>query len=274
MTTSSFGEHLKREREMRGVSLDEISAATRISTRFLEALESEQWDKLPGGVFNRGFVRAVARFLGLNEENLVAEYTLATGDRVPAQTWPPGVPPPEVGERSRTFPWLAALLVAVILAGGWVAWRRYVAARSARRAASELVVPSAVPNPPPAPASMRAGETENSSSTTPAGTSASPARPSSAAEPATLHLTVALAEGKATSVKVVADGETVFDGAMESGQSQRFRALEQFEISARDPYALQLELNGQRVVSVTSAGSPGKIRLTRRNLKKPSGGPD
>ncbi len=274
MTTSSFGEHLKREREMRGVSLDEISAATRISTRFLEALESEQWDKLPGGVFNRGFVRAVARFLGLNEENLVAEYTLATGDRVPAQTWPPGVPPPEVGERSRTFPWLAALLVAVILAGGWVAWRRYVAARAARRAASELVVPSALPNPRPAPASKTAGETENSSSTTPAGTSASPASPSSAAEPATLHLTVALAEGKATSVKVVADGETVFDGAMESGQSQRFRALEQFEISARDPYALQLELNGQRVVSVTSAGSPGKIRLTRRNLKKPSGGPD
>jgi len=44
---------------MRGVSLEEIAGTTRISTRFLEALETESWDRLPGGVFNRGFVRAV-----------------------------------------------------------------------------------------------------------------------------------------------------------------------------------------------------------------------
>ena len=85
MTKGTFGEGLKREREMRGVSLDEISAATRIATRFLQAIENEQWDQLPGGVFNRGFVRAVARYLGLDEENTVAEYVLAVGDR-------PGVP--------------------------------------------------------------------------------------------------------------------------------------------------------------------------------------
>ena len=41
---------------------------------FLQAIEDEQWDQLPGGVFNRGFVRAVARYLGLDEENIVAEY--------------------------------------------------------------------------------------------------------------------------------------------------------------------------------------------------------
>ena len=68
-----FGEHLRREREMRGISLEEIASATRIGTRFLEALETEQWGQLPGGVFNRGFVRAIAHHLGLNEEALVAE---------------------------------------------------------------------------------------------------------------------------------------------------------------------------------------------------------
>ena len=61
MASTPFGEHLKREREMRGVTLEEISAATRISTRFLEALENEHWEELPGGVFNRGFIRSVAR---------------------------------------------------------------------------------------------------------------------------------------------------------------------------------------------------------------------
>ena len=79
MSSTPFGEHLKREREMRGVSLEEISAATRIGTRFLEAIENEQWDQLPGGVFNRGFIRSIARFLGLDEDSLVAEYALGTG---------------------------------------------------------------------------------------------------------------------------------------------------------------------------------------------------
>ena len=64
MAKGNFGERLKREREMREVSLNEVTVATRISVRFLQALENEDWEKLPGGVFNRGFVRAVARYLG------------------------------------------------------------------------------------------------------------------------------------------------------------------------------------------------------------------
>lgn len=63
---------------MRGVTLEEVAAATRIAPRFLEALESERWDQLPGGAFNRGFIRSVARYLGLDEESMVAEYTLET----------------------------------------------------------------------------------------------------------------------------------------------------------------------------------------------------
>lgn len=78
MPSTPFGEHLKRERELRGVTLEEVAAATRISPRFLEAIENEQWDRLPGGAFNRGFIRSVARYLGLDEENMVAEYALET----------------------------------------------------------------------------------------------------------------------------------------------------------------------------------------------------
>src|SRR5277367_3682232 len=66
---------------MRGVSLEEISLATRIAPRFLAALESEQWEKLPGGVFNRGFIRSVAHYLGLDEDSMVAEYALHTKGR-------------------------------------------------------------------------------------------------------------------------------------------------------------------------------------------------
>src|SRR5580698_10650195 len=124
MTKAGFGEHLKREREMRGVSLDEICAATRIGTRFLEALESEEWERLPGGVFNRGFVRAVARFLGLDEEGFVAEYALALNENGAPPTWTnQSVKPPD---NLNWLPWvaIAALLIALVGAG-WFGWHRY-----------------------------------------------------------------------------------------------------------------------------------------------------
>ena len=132
MTKGTFGEYLKREREMRGVSLDEITAATRIATRFLQAIEDEHWDQLPGGVFNRGFVRAVARYLGLDEENTVAEYVSAAEDHHPAVPVWIGSPPAVTPEQ----PWLAWILVAVIVLilamGGWFAVRRIFAWRASR----------------------------------------------------------------------------------------------------------------------------------------------
>lgn len=77
---ASFGERLRREREMRKVSLQDIAAATKISTRNLRALEEEEFDKLPGGIFNKGFVRSYARFLGMNEDQAVADYLTAAGE--------------------------------------------------------------------------------------------------------------------------------------------------------------------------------------------------
>ena len=71
---ASFGEELKRERELRDISLREISEATKISIRFLEALELNNFDVLPGGIFNRGFIRAYARFIGVDGEEMVNAY--------------------------------------------------------------------------------------------------------------------------------------------------------------------------------------------------------
>jgi cytoskeletal protein RodZ len=123
MSSTPFGEHLKREREMRGVSLEEISAATRISTRFLEAIEGEQWDQLPGGVFNRGFIRAIARFLGLDEDSLVAEYAIETRDAAPPRI------APEYSGDSRRIPWaaiaIAGVLLTALVAGSWFVVARY-----------------------------------------------------------------------------------------------------------------------------------------------------
>jgi cytoskeleton protein RodZ len=76
----SFGERMRREREMRGIKLEDISESTKISRRNLLALEEEHFDRLPGGIFNKGFVRAYARFLGLNEEEAVQDFMTASAD--------------------------------------------------------------------------------------------------------------------------------------------------------------------------------------------------
>jgi|SRR5580704_10358739 cytoskeletal protein RodZ len=146
---AGFGEHLRREREMRGISLDEICSATRIGTRFLEALEKEQWDHLPGGIFNRGFVRAVAQYLGLDEEKLIGEYTLATGDQATSTSV---LRASQISEpNGQWIILLLALLVIVgLVAGGIYGWRRYAAHR---RAAHPVVSIES-----PTPASARIAE--------------------------------------------------------------------------------------------------------------------
>src|ERR1700753_4120562 len=77
----AFGNRLRREREMRGITLDEITESTKISRRHLEALESENFEQLPGGVFSKAFVRAYARFLGIDEDQAVADYSAASHEQ-------------------------------------------------------------------------------------------------------------------------------------------------------------------------------------------------
>ena len=91
--SNSFGEKLRRERELRSITLDEIANTTKIGTRMLHALEDEEFSKLPGGIFNKGFVRAYARYLGINEEQAVTDYIAAENEqerkrRAPADSEP------------------------------------------------------------------------------------------------------------------------------------------------------------------------------------------
>jgi cytoskeleton protein RodZ len=75
----TFGERLKLTREQRGMTLEQVSLSTKIGVRFLRALEEEHFEKLPGGIFNKGFVRSYARTVGANEEETIAAYLAASG---------------------------------------------------------------------------------------------------------------------------------------------------------------------------------------------------
>ena len=263
MSPTPFGEHLKREREMRGVTLEEIAAATRISTRFLEAIENEQWDQLPGGVFNRGFIRSIARFLGLDEDSLVAEYALERQSIG-------GPPPAETSVRTgRNWRWgaLAGGVAAVLIAGAVVAyphvrprihfhWGHRVA--PAGDAASRAAVPSPAGSTAPASAPAQ-----------PLNSRPSPASDVPAASPAPASapaMSLKVEAGKAAEVRIVADGRTVFAGRVHPNDVKQYEAKEKFEITTSESSALLLELNGQTVPPIGTPGRPGSLVLTRNDL--------
>ena len=91
---ASFGESLKRERELREISLREISDATKINIRYLEALEENRFDVLPGGLFNKGFIRAYARYIGVDGEAMVDRYLVEIAPGMRHAPEPGSGPPP------------------------------------------------------------------------------------------------------------------------------------------------------------------------------------
>jgi len=246
MARGIFGERLKRERELREVTLQEITSATRIGTRFLEALENEDWEKLPGGVFNRGFVRSIARYLGLDEEALLSEYDLAHGQQIPSNE---GLPEERIPSAPK---WMLAaiavgilVLLAGLIAGGFYAWRYF----AARRSLKQSLASSAPALPQPAPQAIS---------------------PASTTSPAPLDLFVSASA--ATHFRVQADGNLVFDTELRSGENRHFTASENFEISAADSGAVLLELNGQTMPPLGVPGSSGTMKLSRKDLRQANGG--
>jgi cytoskeleton protein RodZ len=273
MSSTPFGEHLKREREMRGVSLEEIAAATRISTRFLEAIEKERWDQLPGGVFNRGFIRSIARYLGLDEDSLIAEYALGTKDNAETR-----VAAELTTEMPRNWrPAIAAIIAvvafALVIVGGLFVFRHYgdnIAAWSHKQspgaAATGHVTPRA--NPPATP-NQTAAPSESPAASPTANTPTAGEPSASAIRALALKMEV----GKPADVKVIADGKTVFDGPVHPNDVKQFEARDAFEITSSESSALLLELNGQTMAPIGTPGQPGSITLTRNDLKPAVGGP-
>jgi cytoskeleton protein RodZ len=72
---ASIGEQLRLAREERGIPLREICEQTRISVHYLEAIEANDYKRLPGGVFNRSFIKAYARCVGYDEGEAIEGYT-------------------------------------------------------------------------------------------------------------------------------------------------------------------------------------------------------
>jgi transcriptional regulator with XRE-family HTH domain len=165
---ASFGEELRREREIRGISLKEIADATKISKRFLEAIERNDHRTLPAPVFTRGFIREYARYLGLNADEIVNRYNFAAAgddrieksphlERLTHPDLPPkkGIPPPYARVDRNVY--ILLLIIAILAAATFVAMRHKRASAEAVKIESAITPPRhAITPAPPSNASTTA----------------------------------------------------------------------------------------------------------------------
>lgn len=112
------GTILREARNRRKVELSEVEAATRIRLRYLSAIENEEWDVLPGGVYTRGFIRTYASFLGLDGERLVEDYRVSVErwHRGPIEPAVSGAPGGGAAPGRRSSALLGALAVLAVIA--------------------------------------------------------------------------------------------------------------------------------------------------------------
>jgi cytoskeleton protein RodZ len=237
----SFGESLRRERELRGVSLREIAEHTKISARFFQALEEDRIDVLPGGVFQRAFVRQYARYLGLDPERTVAEFVHSHAHpshapetpRRPAEAAHPG----------------SVLLVAVLAVAAVLSVLKAGQGRETRAIPEPVPVPAALP--PPDRAGARPGT--------------APTLEQVAAPANSLVLT--LSARQACWVEARVDGQVVLNRVLGEGQSEKIEASGEIVLSVGNAGGLSFTVNDLQGVSL---GRDGEVRrnivITRQSL--------
>jgi cytoskeletal protein RodZ len=239
---ASFGDNLRRERELRGITLREISEATKISVRFLQALEQDRINVLPGGLFPRAFVRQYARYVGLDAEKLVAEY-LYLHDELPA----PENRPPTARPRLRVSPgtlFFGAVAVAAIVLSARRAAEPAKSARVATPAPTLAAQPAVLPGDRVYPAP---------------GTATPP--------PVTQGITLTLTAQQNCWVEARADGQTVISRVLSEGESETLEAEGEIVLSVGNAGGLAISVNDRPAVPLGKSGEVKKnIVITRKNL--------
>jgi cytoskeleton protein RodZ len=271
----SFGEKLKLEREKRAITLEQISLSTKIGMRMLQALEEERFSQLPGGIFNKGFVRAYAKHVGLDEDQAVADYLEASGEGPAAKAaaeMEAEIAPSEPREPtpSRQLPWglFAALLLLVALAL-WF-WNR----RQHKSNNEEHPGQSSAPTATQKPAANSTAGASAGSPRTPVGDANStqtsapakeeegpltkpvPASEKNAvttaakiapATPATGEFTVVILAREDSWISITADGKPIIDETLVAEDQRAVHARKEVVIKAGNTGAIDFVFNGKKL---------------------------
>ena len=129
----SFGSDLREERERRGVGLSAIAERTKVSERYLRALEADEHDQLPGGIFNKGMVRGYCQLLELDEREWLDRYAATVESAGGEPDWNSFAENVkrnrQIAGASRRRWWGVALMLLILVALGWCLWHYVIRQR-------------------------------------------------------------------------------------------------------------------------------------------------
>jgi len=292
----SFGERMQREREMRSIALEEIAESTKISCRMLRALEEEDFDKLPGGIFNKGFVRAYAKFLGIDEEQAVLDYQAAFVEKQQKQATNGhnGMPATDVmatlaaaAERERKpepdhaagFMRAAVIIVCILGIGGlaWkYVWPRLTPASTQQQPsdAAPAQTPQKSTTPPAAQASsepavtvpLKVDAATKAPETTPA--ESAPAATEEAATPSGGTFRLRLHARETSWIEVTADGSVLMRGELSPSSTRSFQAAKEMVVVLGNAKGVDLSYNGKPLPQFAAEPRARKLTFNSEGLQQ------
>ncbi len=243
---SSVSEELRRERDLRGISLEEIADETKIGIRFLEAIETGRLEIIPGEFYRRACLRAYASYLGLDADRVLSTYKYESALHPAAPQLLQENQGGESGSSSKTAKWVA-LLVAVVGLGGVA-----VAVWPVGESVGSLETPAA-PSPPVVEENERAEPVPRNR---PVGEPVVRAEIEEAST-AGLALRLRIKVNEPCWLEVFADDELAAEGLMLRGFDKEIGASEEIRFSLGNAGGVSIWLNDGTGVSL---GRPGQVR--------------
>ncbi len=240
---ASLGQEIKRERELRGISLQEIAASTRISLKFLQALEEDRLDVIPGKFFIRAILRSYAKSIGLDENQVLNRYQELQSSFDSQVDGEVSKKPSSRPIRRRRNLFLLLASIFVILALGLVSILVLAPGKNPEVSLRSELKPSPSPAPPPPVEAPKPEEKTYEG----------------------LNLDISFLEE--TWLQVSADGAVVWDGIKKEGESLQVRGAREVGFNLGNAGGLAFTINGKKGKPFGPRGAVRKdIRITLGNF--------
>ena len=277
MNDGTIGEALAEARRKLGKSIKEVELDTKIRGKYIEALERDDFDCLPGEIYCRGFIKTYASYLGLDAEPLVQQYkglhvpkdeydisTVSSNMRIAQQ------------QRPKWFKPAIVLGVAAVIFVSLIAWgarvsnisdeQRVVVRDIKTRSTTETTVASATTDTTvkKGAAATSAADGDSSKTTTSSTTATTEKNGKGDGK---IDVTVKLTgiQDGGSWVRVTVDGEKAFEGIIEDGKTKLFEGDERVKVRVGNVSALEVMLNGKRQSQLDTVNGIAEKTFTKRS---------
>jgi len=276
---ASAGEKLRRERLRRHMELSQIAGELKISARLLEAIEDEKFERLPGAIFTKSFVRQYARFLGLDEEELVNEVQVVIESPFAIQTLLEAepadiraplihVPPVEAWEslREKRFSKLSWLSAAATVIGAMLLCS-IIYSQWQPGPQQAVALPQTTEPPRPPATVVQSAPTPDPAAPPPAASPAPSDTPSASAAENGESINSAAVRVELTAKEKVwisarADGKVLFSGMLTENETRTVEANDKLLLRVGNAGALDVTLNGKSLGALGAKGQPRTVQFT------------